>query len=315
MKVILDLDTGIDDAMALALALALPDSELIGVTCTYGNVTVAQSIANTRALLTLFGREDIPVLAGPEPDGFTVAEVSSFIHHPDGVGGVADKLRAGNVVSDDAASDIGDGDAIDFIIDAYARHGDDLRVVPTGPSTTIAAALRKAPQLADAPIVFMGGALTVPGNVTPHAEANVWQDPASTAYLFAHGRDVSMVGLDVTLRTLLTKEDTAAWRGIGTRAAELYADMVDYYISAYATTAPHLGGCGLHDPLALAAALDPSLIEWLPINLSCEEDGRTIGDPTRLGETPVHRAAVGVDIPRFHALLMDNLMALFARSA
>ena len=305
-KVILDLDTGIDDALALAYALAAPGCEPIGVTCTYGNVTVAQSVRNTRALLHLLGRADIPVVAGPEPGGFTVKDISAFIHGADGLGEVG--ARISSIPGDSTAA----GNAVDFLIDAYRTHGEDLIIVPTGPSTTIAEALTKAPELADAAIVFMGGALTVPGNVSPHAEANVSQDPAATDYLLRHGKNLAMVGLDVTLRTLLRKEDTAWWRGIGTRAGEFYADMVDYYIGAYATTAPHLGGCGLHDPLALAAALEPDLVEWLPLNLKCEDDGRVIGDETRLTQPPTTRVAVGVNAERFRELLMERLCALFA---
>ena len=300
-KIILDLDTGIDDAMALAYALAHPDLELIGVTGTYGNVPVELGVRNSQALLELLGADDVPVFVGPVREGFQVADISAFIHGRNGLGEVLlpPPRRAPQ------------GDAVDFLLQSVREHGDDLVIVPTGPSTSCAAAMRKDPEFArNAHLVMMGGALTVPGNVTPYAEANVWQDPEATDYVFRHARDLTMVGLDVTLRTLLTKEHTRQWRT--SHAGRVFADIVDYYIGAYATTSPHLGGCGLHDPLAVAVAADPSLVTCLEMNLRCEENGRTIGDPERLGEAATTRVAVGVDAPRFVDDLMSKLTSLYS---
>lgn len=299
-KIILDLDTGIDDAMALAYALAHPDLELIGVTGTYGNVPVELGVRNSQALLELLGADDVPVFVGPVREGFQVADISAFIHGRNGLGEVLlpPPRRAPQ------------GDAVDFLLQSVREHGDDLVIVPTGPSTSCAAAMRKDPEFArNAHLVMMGGALTVPGNVTPYAEANVWQDPEATDYVFRHAQDLTMVGLDVTLRTLLTKEHTRQWRT--SHAGRVFADIVDYYIGAYATTSPHLGGCGLHDPLAVAVAADPSLVTCLEMNLRCEENGRTIGDPERLGEAATTRVAVGVDAPRFVDDLMSKLTSLY----
>lgn len=300
-KIILDLDTGIDDAMALAYALAHPDLELIGVTGTYGNVPVELGVRNSLALLELLGADDVPVFVGPVREGFNVADISAFIHGRNGLGEVLlpPPRRAPQ------------GDAVDFLLQSVREHGDDLVIVPTGPSTSCAAAMRKDPEFArNAHLVMMGGALTVPGNVTPYAEANVWQDPEATDYVFRHAQDLTVVGLDVTLRTLLTKEYTRQWRT--SHAGRIFADIVDYYIGAYATTSPHLGGCGLHDPLAVAVAADPSLVTCLEMNLRCEENGRTIGDPERLGEAATTRVAVGVDAPRFVDDLMSKLTSLYS---
>lgn len=300
-KIILDLDTGIDDAMALAYALAHPDLELIGVTGTYGNVPVELGVRNSLALLELLGADDVPVFVGPVREGFNVADISAFIHGRNGLGEVLlpPPRRAPQ------------GDAVDFLLQSVREHGDDLVIVPTGPSTSCAAAMRKDPEFArNAHLVMMGGALTVPGNVTPYAEANVWQDPEATDYVFRHAQDLTMVGLDVTLRTLLTKEHTRQWRT--SHAGRVFADIVDYYIGAYATTSPHLGGCGLHDPLAVAVAADPSLVTCLEMNLRCEENGRTIGDPERLGEAATTRVAVGVDALRFVDDLMSKLTSLYS---
>lgn len=303
MKIILDLDTGIDDALALAYAVAHPDLELIGVTGTYGNVPVALGVRNSLALLELLDASDVPVFSGPTRPGFNVAPISAFIHGRNGLGEVLLPPPRSKAHED----------AVGFLIRSVREHGEDLVIVPTGPSTSIAAAMRKDPDFArNARIVMMGGALTVPGNVTPYAEANVYQDPPATDYVFRHAQNLTMVGLDVTLRTLLTREHTKQWRG--TRTGRIYAEIVDYYIRAYKTTSPHLGGCGLHDPLAVAVAADPSLVTCLDLNLRCEENGRTIGDPERL-ENPTTRVAVAVDDARFVDDLMSKLGSLYTSTS
>ena len=315
-KLILDLDTGIDDALALAYALGSEDAELIGVTCTYGNVTVEQSVRNTLALLELFGRTDVPVFAGPDharaKDSFAVQEISAFIHGTNGIG---------EVDIPDAARGVEETSAVDFLIDSVEAYGDDLVIVPTGPSTTIAAAIEASNVFREsARIVMMGGALAVPGNVNAWTEANINQDPEATDLMFRSLRDVTMIGLDVTLQTLLTRKETAQWEALGTRGGDFLAAATNYYINAYKTTSPHLGGCGLHDPLAVAVALDPSLVDTLGINMKVDTEGptrgRTIGDETRLNDPDKHAAvAVRVDTARFLEEFMHRLTTLASATA
>ena len=306
-KAILDLDTGIDDALALAYALGSPELEVIGVTTTYGNVLLETGAANDLALLELFGAPEVPVYLG-EPhaqakEGFEVLEISAFIHGDNGIGEVELPV---------AAAEPRPG-AVDFLLDSVREHGDDLVIVATGPMTNLAEAIRRDPEFAaKAHVVIMGGALTVPGNVSPWAEANINQDPDAADEVFRASSDITMVGLDVTLQTLLTKEHTAKWRALGTPAGDALAEMTDYYIKAYETTSPHLGGCGLHDPLAVGVAVDPSLVTLLPINLKVDVEGetrgRTIGDEVRLNdEVRTSRAAVAVDVDRFLSEFMTRI--------
>ncbi|CAB0651371.1 nucleoside hydrolase [Corynebacterium diphtheriae] len=307
-KIILDLDTGIDDALALAYTLGSPELDLIGVTATYGNVLVETGVRNDLALLELFGRSDVPVFSG-EPhaltkDGFEVLEISAFIHGKNGIG-EAEVAEPVGVVQELSA--------VDFLIESVERYGDELIIVPTGAMTNIAAAMKKSETFArDAQIVFMGGALTVPGNVSQWAEANVNQDPEAADIMVRNAGDITMVGLDVTLQTLLTYAETATWRALGTPAGNFLADATDYYIKAYDTTAPHLGGCGLHDPLAVGVAIDPSLLTLLPINLKVDTEGptrgRTIGDEVRLNDPHKNcKVAVGVDVDRFLKEFMERI--------
>ncbi|MCH4082184.1 MAG: nucleoside hydrolase [Atopobiaceae bacterium] len=314
-KIILDLDTGIDDALAIAHVLGSPDAELLGITGTYGNVLLSQGLRNSLALTELLGHAEVPVFAGlPHAlaeEGFSVSEASAFIHGGNGIG---------NISVADSARAVQDMSAVDFIIDSAHRYGDELVYVPTGPQTNLAAALRKDPSLKDTlNVVLMGGALTVPGNINAWTEANIGQDPEAANEVFRSGIHATMIGLDVTLQTLLTKKETGQWRETGTKAGRAYADMVDYYIGAYAKNAPYLGGCGLHDPLAAAAAIDPSLVGCLPINMKvdCEGPtrGRTIGDETRLNVPEKSmRVAVTVDVPRFLADLMRNIGNVLAEA-
>lgn len=306
-KLILDVDTGIDDALAIAYALASPELDLIGVTCTYGNVEVDQAVRNSLAILELFGRTDVPVFGGPQRDGFEVMEISQFIHGVNGIGEAKlyDASRAAEQQS-----------AVDFMVQSVHRYGDDLVIVPVGPLTTVAAAAEADENFASrAHIVCMGGALTVPGNVTPCAEANINQDPEAADFVFRQGEDITMIGLDVTLQTLLTTVETKQWGDLGTAGGDFLATATNYYIKAYETTAPHLGGCGLHDPLAVAVAADPSLVDTLAINLKVDTEGetrgRTIGDETCLND-PVKsaRVAVGVDVDRFLEEFMRRLTGL-----
>ncbi|CAB0726676.1 nucleoside hydrolase [Corynebacterium diphtheriae] len=307
-KIILDLDTGIDDALALAYTLGSPELDLIGVTATYGNVLVETGVRNDLALLELFGRSDVPVFAG-EPhalakDGFEVLEISAFIHGKNGIG-EAEVAEPVGVVQELSA--------VDFLIESVERYGDELIIVPTGAMTNIAAAMKKSETFArDAQIVFMGGALTVPGNVSQWAEANVNQDPEAADIMVRNAGDITTVGLDVTLQTLLTYAETATWRALGTPAGNFLADATDYYIKAYDTTAPHLGGCGLHDPLAVGVAIDPSLVTLVPINLKVDTEGptrgRTIGDEVRLNDPHKNcKVAVGVDVDRFLKEFMERI--------
>ncbi|MCI1220210.1 MAG: nucleoside hydrolase [Bifidobacterium sp.] len=311
-KLILDLDTGVDDALAISYVLGSPEIELIGITGTYGNVLLDQGVRNSLAITDLLGHPEIKVYKGlphaGATDSFTVGKASAFIHGNNGIG---------EVDIPDSKREPESEPAVDFIIDAANTYGKDLIYVPTGPMTNIAAALRKAPEIANqlGGIVFMGGALTVQGNVNAWTEANISQDPEAADYLFRSGASTTMIGLDVTLQTLLTYEETQRWRDLGTAAGTFLADMTDYYIKAYETTAPHLGGCGLHDPLAAAVAVDPTLVTTLPINMQVDVEGptrgRTIGDNERLND-PVKttKVAVGVDVKRFLNEFMTRITAL-----
>lgn len=300
-KMILDIDTGIDDALAIAYALGSKEVELIGITSEYGNVLTQTSVENSQKILALLNHAQVPVYQGAAhsltTDHFEVLPISAQIHGQDGLG----EINLQQTISQTAKDS-----AIDFILEACQQYGDDLIIVATGPMTNLALAMQQDLETLRkvGKIVIMGGALTVCGNVSPYAEANIIQDPLAADQLFKSGLPVTMIGLDVTLRTIFTREDTKIWRQLKTPAAQAYADMVDYYIGAYDITSPHLHGCALHDPLAVAVAIHPTLVETLGINLQVELEGpsigRTIGDNQRLDDLSTRtEVAITVDSQRF----------------
>lgn len=316
-KIILDLDTGIDDALAIAYAAASPEAELIGIVGTYGNVLMRDGVKNSISILDLLGRNDVPVFYG-EPhaktaSGFQTLEISEFIHGKDGVGDTT-KLPISSRKPEEA-------NGVDFILRSCEEYGKDLIIVATGPMTNLAAAIAKnaAVMKKVGKIVIMGGALTFCGNVSPFTEANISQDPESADDLFRSGLPVTMVGLDVTLRTLLTKKETQIWRDLQTASGDFFADMVDYYIKAYEVTSPHLNGCALHDPLAVAVAVHPELLETIQLNMKVETEGpgrgRTIGDNERINDPdPNMTVGVNVDKDTFVEEFMERLSQLFKKN-
>ncbi|MBM6828348.1 nucleoside hydrolase [Anaerotignum lactatifermentans] len=313
-KLILDLDTGIDDSMALAYAVESSDFELIGVTGTYGNVYTEVGAQNALNVLQVLGHSDVPVYCGAKhslhTERYLRHEISAKIHGENGVGDVDLPM---------ASRPIEEKKAVDFLIWAITKYRQDLVIVATGPLTNLALALKQAPLLKEiiGPVVIMGGALTVPGNVSPYAEANISKDPHAAKFLFESGIDLTMVGLDVTERSQLTKQDTQTWRQVQTMSGRVFADMVDYYIAQH----PHSGATAsyLHDPSAVICAAHPEWFTMLPMHMTVitegEGTGRTIGDPAKL-RTPEPRVkvCVGVDSEKVERHFVETLTALFRKA-
>ena len=314
-KIILDLDTGIDDTLALSYILGSEDAELIGITGTYGNVLLETGI---RMIWICWKCTDdqisrclrvcrIPVMrilsrCLTVQAFFTVAMAPAMLR-------CLQRQHVRRLISSQRFHY--------RIARKYSK--EELVYVPTGPSTNIDAAFVKAPDIVDKlTIVMMGGALTQPGNCNPYMEANISMDPKASNRMFSTSADITMIGLDVTMQALMTKKDTQALRDVGTKAGAFLADMTDYYIDISEETDPAFqGGCNLHDPLAAAVALDPTLVTTFPIDLMVETEGpsigRTIGDPTRLLSQPKNtKVALGVDAERFTSQFMERLLKLAA---
>lgn len=291
--IILDLDTGIDDSIALFLASIDPSLNLLGVLTSYGNVTTEEALRNSLDILFLAGRTDTAVFYGKENSlrergSYVPSAISRRIHGPNGVGGVTlpHSPRQGEK-----------RDGVEWLIEMM-KSRKDLVYVATGPLTNLASALLLDPALsgADVRIVSMGGALTVKGNVTAVAEANIHKDSEGAKIVYESGLDITMVGLDVTERSRLTRSDAEKWISTGTREGRLLGRMLLYYIEN-TTGGPDTY---VHDPSALIAALHPeyftSFSTPLTVGTEGEERGRVYVPVERILERECRsRALIDVD--------------------
>ncbi|MEH7113760.1 nucleoside hydrolase [Neobacillus niacini] len=271
--IILDVDTGIDDALAIAYALNSPELEVIGLTTCFGNGPIEYTTRNTLVVLEKLGKT-VPVYAGADkPLKRGLKKFPTHVHGEDGLGNKFDKAPAREAESEGA---------VDYIIRQVKKRPNEITIIAVGPLTNLALAVKKEPEIASLvkEVVIMGGAVFTAGNVTPYSEANVITDPEAADCVFSSGLPVTIVGLDVTMKTLLPKEKLADWSALNTEAADFFADMTRFYMQSYETFHPGIGGCALHDPLAVGITIDPSFVKkekWnIKVVLEGEEIGRTV---------------------------------------
>lgn len=227
VDLVLDLDTGIDDAIALSIAAKDKGINLLGVTCTYGNVTVEESAYNTLSLLSLLHREDVPVYIGRNrsllsSSPYTPHEAGRKIHGKYGSGDIKLKESPRKPESISAKA----------FLTSLMKEREDITIVTTGPMTNLASVLIDEPSLFKwkGKIVFMGGALTVRGNVNHFAEANIYKDPESAKTVLESGLDITMIGLDVTEKTRLYRKDAEKWKEKGSELGLTLGSLLDYYL-------------------------------------------------------------------------------------
>jgi len=298
--VMIDVDTGVDDAAALAYALGM-EADLVGVTTVAGNIGIDLTTDNSLRVLSLLGGEDVPVFRGASRPLVIPAQDASHVHGGNGLGG-AELPEALSVPADLTAPE-----AIIAMAEEFAG---ELVLVAVGPYTNLAIALSLRPDLPELVqrLVVMGGAYFNPGNVTPHAEFNVWADPHAAEQVFAaNWQEIIAVGLDVTHQTAITRK---MWDAIPTDAEGAAWLMKAIVERTY--TERVRSGFFLHDPLAMAVALDDSLIgtETLGVTVITEgeERGKTVvseGGNVRVAKTVnaeafIERFCGAVSIPFIH---------------
>ncbi len=301
-RMILDVDTGIDDALAIFYAARRPGIALEAVTTTYGNIDVAGATRNTLAILELAGCGEVPVAAGAARSLMRpYARSAAHIHGANGIGDVA-LPEPSHAASGEHAADL--------IIRMAKAHPGEMTLCPVGPMTNAALALARAPEIAGLlrEIVIMGGTIWhagVPGIPSPMAEANFWNDPEAARIVLRSGARVTLVGLDVTMRTLLTPAIVGDIAARGGPAAATVMQIARFYVAAYQAQYPGIAGCSLHDPLAVAVAEDPSLVTIEPMHVDIElagelTRGQVVADRRRTGKVqPNAHVCVDVDVPRF----------------
>ncbi|GEK79265.1 inosine-uridine nucleoside N-ribohydrolase [Agrococcus baldri] len=312
---LLDVDTGIDDALAILTAALSNEIDLVGCTVTWGNVDVAQGARNTSEVLRLAGHADVPVAIGAAgPRTGAVATFSPEVHGEDGLGGCADTAHVPVLSRNGLAPE----SAVEMMIRLSHEHAGTLEIVAVGPLTNLAAALDADPTLPERirQVTVMGGAALAPGNVSDTAEANIWHDPEAAQVVFDASWELTMVGLDVTMTSLITDEHRARLAA-GGEIGRFCAAILDFYLGYYEGWSGERAS-GNHDALALAVAtglVKTTLSPIVDVHVDCsagETRGRTVttleGEwgqwPEREGAR--HRVVMEVE-PGFEERMIDLL--------
>jgi inosine-uridine nucleoside N-ribohydrolase len=304
IPVILDCDPGHDDAIALLLALASPELELLAVTTVHGNQTLEKTTSNALRVLELVGRTDVPVAAGADRPLTRESAVAAHVHGESGLDGPA--------LPQPTTAPVGQ-EAVDFMVERIVGSPRPVTLVPTGPLTNVARLLDLTGGEYLERIVLMGGSIGE-GNMTPAAEFNMWADPEAAARVFRSGLDVTMLGLDVTHRALLTPPVVERLRRTGD-VGVFVAELVDFYKRYHAETYGW-DGPPVHDAVAVAHVVRAGLVETRRCNVEIELDselcrGRTVVDRWHRTEREAN-AEVGVDVDEeaFFDLLVERIASL-----
>jgi inosine-uridine nucleoside N-ribohydrolase len=300
--ILLDCDPGHDDAIALLLALASPEIELLGVTTVAGNQTLAKTTANAIRVLDFVGRDDIPVAAGAAAPLVREPYVAAYVHGETGLDGPDLPPPRREPMQEHA---------VDFLVEQIRARKGAVTLVPTGPLTNVALLLALHPDARPERIVLMGGAIAE-GNVTPAAEFNIWADPEAAARVFASGIDLTMVGLDVTHKALFTPAHEHRLEG---QVGEMVRGLLQFY-GEFHRRQYGWEGSPVHDAVAVAHVARPDLLETLERGVKVGTGGelsrgRTYVDVwQRTDWEPNAHVAVDIDTDGFLDLLVDRLNSL-----
>lgn len=260
-KVIIDCDPGHDDA--LAIFLAGQHLDILGITTVAGNQTLEKVTTNALKILALMDRTDIPVYRGMHTPLLRPPFHAGHIHGESGMDGPD---------LPDPTQEIEKAHAVEFLIETV-RSTDDVWLVPVGPLTNVAMAIRQAPDIISrvAGLSIMGGSLTT-GNSTPTAEFNIWFDAEAARIVFDSGIPIKMCGLNLTQQANATDSFKERVAGLGSRVGDAVAEILKFYLDS-ATENIGIRKAAMHDPCAVAALIDPSLIEFAPMHVSVETAG------------------------------------------
>ncbi|WBL34447.1 nucleoside hydrolase [Sinirhodobacter sp. HNIBRBA609] len=305
-KIIIDTDPGQDDAVALLLALASPELEVLGITCVAGNVPLALTTRNARVVCELAGKTEVKIFAGCDRPMQRALVTAEYVHGKTGLDGIA---------LPDPTMALQDAHAVDFIIETLRDLPEgSVTLCPLGPLTNIATAFTRAPDIVPkvAEIVLMGGAYFEVGNTTPAAEFNIYVDPQAAEIVFKSGVPLVVMPLDVTHKALTTRARIEAFRALGTRVGNAVASWTDFFerfdMAKYGSQ-----GAPLHDPCVIAYLLNPNLFEGRHINVEIETRseltmGMTVADWWRVTDRPANALFMGsLDAEGFYTLLTERI--------
>ena len=308
-KIIIDTDPGQDDAVAILLALASPEIDVLGITAVAGNVPLPLTEKNARIVCELAGRPDVRVFAGCDAPLARPLVTAEHVHGKTGLDGPQ---------MADPTMPLQDQHAVDVIIQTLREEpSGTVTLVPVGPLTNIATAFQRAPDIIARvrEIVLMGGAYFAVGNITPAAEFNIYVDPEAAKIVFAAGVPLVVMPLDVTHKALTTRARIDAFRAMGTRVGDMVAAWTDFFerfdMAKYGSE-----GAPLHDPCTVAYLIDPSLFSGRLINVEIETGseltlGMTVADWWGVTDRPKNALFIGdIDAEGFYALLAERLARL-----
>jgi inosine-uridine nucleoside N-ribohydrolase len=306
LPLIIDSDPGLDDALAIGLAVARPEIELLAVTTVGGNADVRHCTTNALRLLSLYGAADVPVAEGAAIGLFGDVVRATEIHGEAGIG---------TTVLPASAAEVRPEGAVELIASILRSHAEPVVIAPIGPLTNIALLLRLYPELAPriAHVCLMGGSIG-DGNATVSAEFNIYADPEAAAIVFGFGLPITMMGLDVTHQAVLYPPASARLRELGTRSGAIGAELADYALRRegqwYGT--PRMS---VHDAVAVAHLAIPDLVEVADYSVQVDTGrgparGRTVCDglarrAERQGLTMNAQVGIQIDRDRFEDLLVD----------
>jgi inosine-uridine nucleoside N-ribohydrolase len=275
-RVIIDTDPGVDDAFALLLAMRSPDLKIEGITAVAGNVPLELTLPNALRMVEIAGRNDIPVAAGAKAPLVRRLVTAAYAHGENGLGGAVFPEPKIKPVSEPAA---------ELMRATIRKYPGELTLITVGPLTNVATALNMDSELARMVrgLVMMGGSLSG-GNITPAAEFNVYVDPEAARIVFQSGIPITMVGLDVTRKTSLTDEHVRVLESAQNPVSQAAANIARHAID-HNRERGFLVGPNMHDSLAVAAFLDPSLLKWKEYYVDVETSGELTAGET-LGYSP-----------------------------
>ncbi len=305
-KIILDCDPGHDDAIAILLAAHHPEIDLLAITTVAGNQSLEKTTRNALKVCSLADIHDVPVARGMDRPLVRPAKHAPDIHGESGMDGPH---------IPEPTIEAAPRHAVDLLIDLLMNSDGDITLVPTGPLTNIAAAIRQQPAIVPKikAISLMGGAIGL-GNVTPAAEFNIHTDPEAAAIVFACGRPITMVPLEVTHQALATPEVTARLRAAQRPVASFAADLLIFFASTYRKVFG-FPAAPLHDPCAVAAVIDPTIIRAHMMHVEIETSGewtsgRTVCDVyAKLGKEPNARVGYALEVERFWDMVISTILS------
>ena len=277
-KIILDCDPGHDDAVAIMLALASNEIDLLGISCVAGNATLENTTKNTLKICSLINKTQTKVYSGASKPLKHKLITAEHVHGKTGLDIEGKEIDISPNISLESK------DAVDFIIDTCIESKDNIYLCPTGPLTNIALSLQKDQSIKDniKEIVLMGGAAMCLGNITPAAEFNIYVDPHAANVVLNSGIEITMMGLDVTHKVNVNDEVINSIKSNNNRASVFFADLMEFY-SKFHRELYETGDCPLHDPCVIAYLIDKEIFKGKKVHVQVEQDsnltrGETVVD-------------------------------------